>query len=110
MLQGADWFKAKVNLEVSLASENAINAIERQGGNIKCVYFDKLGLRVHLQPERFSHPVPRPARPSNRILKLYADPAKRGMLAKEEDIEELKQKNQELVGKIADTLEKLQIK
>ena len=93
-----------------MASQNAIKAIERQGGNIKCVYFDKLGLRVHLEPERFAPPIPRPARPPNRYLKLYADPEKRGFLAREGEIEELKRQNQEKTDKLAETLEKLQLK
>jgi len=107
---GADWFQAKVDIEVSAASESAINAVERQGGNIKCVYFDKIGIRVHLQPERFAPPIPRPARPPNRLLKLFADPAKRGFLASEEEILKLKTENQEKADKIVEKLEELKIK
>ena len=94
---------------MSAASESAINAVERQGGNIKCVYYHKLGLRVHLEPDKFSPPIPRPARPPIRLLKVFADPAKRGFLASEEEIEKLRQENQEKTSKIIEKLEKLQI-
>ena len=38
--EGADRFEARVNIEVQYASEQAIAAVERNGGNITTAYFD----------------------------------------------------------------------
>ena len=38
--EGADRFEAKVNIEVQYASEQAIAAVERNGGVIKTAYFN----------------------------------------------------------------------
>jgi large subunit ribosomal protein L15 len=38
--EGADHFEAKVNIEVQYASEQAIAAVERNGGVITTAYFD----------------------------------------------------------------------
>lgn len=48
LLQGADTFKAKVNIEVQLASELAIAAIEKHGGVVTTAFYDprSLGERV----------------------------------------------------------------
>eukprot|EP00795_Rhopilema_esculentum_P007790 gene7790-13643_t len=106
---GADWFDAKVKIEVSLASKSAIEAVERQGGTIDCVYFDKVGLRVHLRPESFSPPIPRQARPSSKLMKIYADPERRGFLADPNEIQKLKEEKQK-AGELVKTLENLEIK
>lgn len=50
MLQGADTFKAKVNIEVQLASELAIAAIEKNGGVVTTAFYDPRSLgRLILQ-------------------------------------------------------------
>ena len=38
--EGADRFEAKINIEVQYASEQAIAAVERNGGVIKTAYFN----------------------------------------------------------------------
>jgi len=48
---GSDIFKAKVNVEVSQASGSAIQTIEKNGGSVKLVYYDRAGLRSLLHPE-----------------------------------------------------------
>jgi len=50
---GASSFAAKVTLEVSQASTQAIKAIEKQGGSVRLVYYDRQGLRSLLYPEKF---------------------------------------------------------
>ena len=50
--QGTTWFQAKLDIEVSRASKTAIKAIERQGGKLTCGYYNKLGLRLLLKPEK----------------------------------------------------------
>ncbi len=47
LLQGADTFCAKVNLEVQVASEKAIAAVERNGGVITNSYYDPRSLRKY---------------------------------------------------------------
>ncbi len=47
LLQGADTFCAKVNLEVQVASEKAIAAVERNGGVITTSYYDPRSLRKY---------------------------------------------------------------
>lgn len=44
MLQGADTFKAKVTIEVQLASERAIAAIEESGGVVTTAFCDPRSL------------------------------------------------------------------
>lgn len=39
-LQGADTFAAKINIEVQVASELAIAAVEKNGGVITTAFFD----------------------------------------------------------------------
>lgn len=51
--QGVDTFTAKVDIEVSQASKKAIEAVEKQGGCIVTAYYNRLGLKVLLKPERF---------------------------------------------------------
>lgn len=44
VIQGAEQFCAKVNIEVQLASEGAIAAIERNGGVVTTSYYDPRSL------------------------------------------------------------------
>ena len=38
---------------MSRASQEAIETVERLGGKVVCAYYNKLGLRVLLKPEKF---------------------------------------------------------
>lgn len=53
LLQGADIFKAKVNVEVQWASEHVIAAIERNGGIITTAFYDTHSLWAVIDPEKF---------------------------------------------------------
>ena len=85
----------------------AIEAIERNGGNIKTVYHDKVALRALLKPDKFVIP-PRPARPSHKHILFYADPANRGFLAHPDEVEKLKEKNRKL-GSLVDQVKDLKL-
>lgn len=50
---GSEWWNTPVDIEVSQASSSAINAIKRTNGSIKLVYYNRLGLRALLKPEKF---------------------------------------------------------
>jgi len=63
---GSEDFTAKVNLEVSKVSAKAREAIEKAGGTVHAVYYNKLGLRALLKPDKFSV-MPRPARPPPKL-------------------------------------------
>ena len=75
-------FRVPLSVEVSAASSAAIEAIERAGGKIKTVYFNRLGLRALLKPHTFDIP-PRLARPPPRLLAKYQSYEHRGYLAPE---------------------------
>lgn len=49
--RGKEFFSAKVNIEVSRASEDAIEAIQRAGGNIETIFYNKLAIRHLLKNE-----------------------------------------------------------
>eukprot|EP01125_Pyxidicula_operculata_P021955 TRINITY_DN8790_c0_g1_i1.p1 TRINITY_DN8790_c0_g1~~TRINITY_DN8790_c0_g1_i1.p1 ORF type:complete len:266 (+),score=57.22 TRINITY_DN8790_c0_g1_i1:45-842(+) len=51
--QGAENFVHKVDLEISQISDDALKAIEKNGGSVKLVYYDKVGLRSLFKPENF---------------------------------------------------------
>lgn len=77
-IQGAEWFKAKVDIEVSRASSKAIAAVEQQGGTVVTAHYNRLGLRVLLKPWKFQEGlVPRRALPNKKLMPYYLDPKNR---------------------------------
>jgi large subunit ribosomal protein L15 len=70
LADGAEDFSLKVNLQVSAASATAREAIEKAGGSVTTVYYNKLGLRALTRPEWFDKKgrlLPRPARPPPKL-------------------------------------------
>lgn len=51
--EGADLFKAKVNIEVQWASELVIATIERNGGTITTAYYDPHSLQAMVNTKKF---------------------------------------------------------
>ena len=92
-----------------MATPSAIEAVERQGGKITAVYFDKVGMRYHLKIKEPKLPVPRLARPPAKLMKFYADPVNRGFLADENEVEKLRHENRVKAEKVAKQLEKLNV-
>mmetsp|Transcript_7603 Transcript_7603/g.9472 ORF Transcript_7603/g.9472 Transcript_7603/m.9472 type:complete len:242 (-) Transcript_7603:279-1004(-) len=86
---GALEFHSKIDIEVSRASKSAIGAIERAGGTVESVYYNPLGLRALLKPERFDV-IPKKPRPPPKLMPLYLDYDRRGYLSPK--IQLLKQK------------------
>ncbi|BES92259.1 Ribosomal protein L15 [Nesidiocoris tenuis] len=87
--EGADSFKAKINIEVQWACEGTIAAIERCGGVITTSYYDLGSMWVMRDPEKFfkkSEPLPRRPMPSQDVILYYTDPKNRGYLADPEEI------------------------
>ena len=80
---GADSFKLPVDIEVTQASKSAIAAVEQQGGSIKTVYHNRLGLRALLKPEKFDGELPRRARPPPKLMPYYNNYENRGEFSQE---------------------------
>lgn len=88
--RGAHDFDVPLKIEVQRASQSAIEAIERAGGQIELVYYSRLTLRAKLKPHRFeAAPVgqrhgqirPRPALPPPKLMRnVYMSENKRGYL------------------------------
>lgn len=51
--EGADFFKAKVNIEVQHAKETVIAAVERNGGTITTAYYDIKSVIALVDPLKF---------------------------------------------------------
>ncbi|KAF7724757.1 YmL10 [Apophysomyces ossiformis] len=80
---GAEGFNTAVTIEVSRASKSAIEAIEKAGGKITTRYYNELGLRSLIHPEKFAQ-LPKLAAPLRKEdIKYYSDPSNRGYLANE---------------------------
>lgn len=92
---------------MSRASLTAIEAVERNGGDIKTVYHDRVALRALLKPDKYEI-TPRPARPSHKHILFYADPVNRGFLAHPDEVEALKEKNRKL-GSLVEQVKDLKL-
>ncbi len=62
--------KKPVAIEVTKATPAAKRLIESAGGSVKEVYFNKLGIRAHVKPEKFVV-LPRLAAPPPRLRDRY---------------------------------------
>ncbi|KAI9360731.1 ribosomal protein L18e/L15P [Pilaira anomala] len=81
---GADTFNTPVTIEVSRASQKAIEAIEKAGGKIVTRYYNAIGLRSVIHPEKFAQ-TPKLAAPLRKEdIKYYTDLKNRGYLAQQE--------------------------
>ncbi|XP_034945687.1 39S ribosomal protein L15, mitochondrial [Chelonus insularis] len=83
-IEGADIFKAKVNIEVQWTSEPVIAAIEKNGGTITTAFYDRISLDILRDTTKFfarGEPIPRRFLPPLDCLEFYSNPATRGYLA-----------------------------
>ena len=67
LARGKERFAARVRIEVSAASAEAIRAVEAAGGSVRSVYYTPLALRALLRPEKFDFPIKSPRPPPNKI-------------------------------------------
>jgi len=87
--EGAEKFKAKVNIEVQWATEPVIAAIERNGGVITTAYYDMHSLQCMRDTDKFFRkgvPIPRRFLPPIDCLQFYSSAATRGYLADPEKV------------------------
>lgn len=106
--EGADEFKAKINIEVQWASEPVIAAIERNGGVITTAFYDVHSLFAMNDAEKFLHtgePIPRRMLPPFDCLEYYSSAETRGYLA---DPEKVSQERLVLSQKYGYTLPKIE--
>lgn len=76
----------KFDIEVSRASETAIEAVEKAGGRIMTTYFTHRALRALVFPHKY--PIfPRTSRPSYTYKKYYVEYKNRGYLSLEKQME-----------------------
>ncbi|KAL4635239.1 39S ribosomal protein L15, mitochondrial [Arapaima gigas] len=97
--EGADIFAAKINIEVQMATEAAIAAIEKNGGVITTSFYDPRSLTILCKPVPFfmtGQPIPKRMLPGEDMVKYYTDSRNRGYLA---DPEEVRQARLELAQK-----------
>jgi len=80
--RGYDNFTAKIDIEVPRASLSAIKAIEKAGGSIRCVYYNKRSLRMLLCPKRYEkHYTESMGMPPPKLFSYYMRNDIRGYLA-----------------------------
>ncbi|EFA79288.1 ribosomal protein L15 [Heterostelium album PN500] len=70
LASGEETFKHKINIELSDFSENARKTIESLGGSASNVYYDRVGLRFLLKPEKFDF-TPKRARVPLKLKEKY---------------------------------------
>lgn len=63
------------------ASEEAIKAVEANGGQVICSHYNRLALRLLLKPHKFQVPYPLRARPSPKLMSYYTSDEHRGYLS-----------------------------
>ncbi|KAL0079678.1 ribosomal protein L18e/L15P [Phycomyces blakesleeanus] len=69
---GAEQFNIPITIEVSRASQKAIEAIEKAGGTVSLRYFNAIGLRALIHPEKFTK-TPKAAAPIRKEdIKYYS--------------------------------------
>lgn len=80
LAKGKERLRSPIQLEVSRSSEEAINALEKVGGEVTTVHYNKLALRALLKPDKFVR-LPKFARPPPKLLPYYTDWNNRGYLS-----------------------------
>ncbi|KAI9291955.1 ribosomal protein L15 [Neoconidiobolus thromboides FSU 785] len=80
---GGEYLNTPIKIEVSQATQRAIETIEEKGGNLTTVYYNPLAMRAHLRPDKFAK-IPKSAKPmKKKDIAYYTNPKNRGYLAKE---------------------------
>lgn len=80
-IQGQKDFHSKIRIDVTRASEAAIEVVEKLGGQVICSHYNRLALRLLLKPQKFVPPYPLRARPPPRLMEYYTSDEHRGYLS-----------------------------
>jgi len=90
LAKGKERLRSPIKIEISRASTSAIEAIEKAGGEITTVHYNRLALRALLKPEKFEV-IPKRARPPPKLMQYYTDYDKRGYLSPEVQLKKVKE-------------------
>lgn len=81
LARGKEKLTSTIDIDVTKASAEAIQAVEAKGGKIVCTYRNKLSMKQLLKPESMKRPI-RDALPTSRKdVEYYSMAEKRGYLA-----------------------------
>jgi large subunit ribosomal protein L15 len=99
LAKGKERLTTPLMLQLSRASEAAIQAVEDMGGQVTTVHYNRLALRTHLKPEKFEgRPLPKQARPPPNMQAYYTNWDKnRGYLSVQAQMRDLLDQRPELV-------------
>lgn len=89
LAKGKERLRDAIKIEISRASNGAIEAVESVGGEITTVHYNKLALRALLKPEKFDV-IPKRARPPPKLMQYYTDNDNRGYLSPEIQLKKVK--------------------
>jgi large subunit ribosomal protein L15 len=98
-----------IHLKVSRASKSAIDAVEKAGGTVTTVHYNRLALRAVMRPEKFEQ-VPRFARPPPKYQPYYTSWDNRGYLNPQVQIRNWLRKNPAMEEKFDSLIKKNQKK
>jgi len=82
--QGSNCFQAQVNIEVQIADDLAIAAVEKAGGVISTSFYDRVSFEDLVDPvSNFmkGQPIRKRLLPPEELITYYTDPKKRGYLS-----------------------------
>eukprot|EP00544_Gedaniella_sp_CCMP2646_P010613 CAMPEP_0202495386 /NCGR_PEP_ID=MMETSP1361-20130828/16234_1 /ASSEMBLY_ACC=CAM_ASM_000849 /TAXON_ID=210615 /ORGANISM="Staurosira complex sp., Strain CCMP2646" /LENGTH=241 /DNA_ID=CAMNT_0049126373 /DNA_START=82 /DNA_END=807 /DNA_ORIENTATION=+ len=89
LAKGSERFKTPLKIRVSRASSQAIEAVEKAGGEVTTVHYNRLALRALLKPEKFDI-IPKFARPPSKLMPYYLNWNKnRGYLSPQAQMRDL---------------------
>jgi len=81
---GANQFKASVNIEFQMGDELAIAAVEKAGGRFTASYYDRGSIKAAINPVDYflnGEPVRKRQLPPAHLIRFYSSPAVRGYLS-----------------------------
>lgn len=106
--KGKDRLTAPIQLEISRASKEAIDAIEGVGGEVTTVHYNRLALRALLKPDKFEK-LPKFARPPPKWQPYYTNwERNRGYLSVQAQMRNLIKERPELEEAFSKALEERQ--
>ena len=96
LAKGKERLTTPIQLQVSRASREAIEAVEAVGGEVTTVHYNQLALRALLKPDKFVR-IPKFARPPPRLQPYYTNwDDNRGYLSVQAQMRDLLRKQPEL--------------
>lgn len=108
LAKGKERLTTPIQLEISRASEEAIQAVEQVGGEVTTVHYNRLALRALLKPDKFVQ-LPKFARPPPKWQPYYTNWHRhRGYLSVQAQMRGLLKDRPDLQEKFANALESRQ--